>query len=128
MAAVNKLLLRRWWSRTWIRQEVILAKDTILLCGPRQVESKAIHRFVMAWIDIKSAPHLSDIDKSSFKHQMIMLKDLGAAVSRLKALSVFWHSGMTFIKSLRLSELLWYFENQAVTLPQDKVYGLLGLV
>ncbi len=52
---LNELMNRPWWSRVWVQQEYLLAKDVTLHCGLRSIEYSAIleardiNDFIKGW-------------------------------------------------------------------------------
>ncbi|KAK4209232.1 hypothetical protein QBC37DRAFT_450918 [Rhypophila decipiens] len=41
---VRELLARPWWSRAWIIQEAVLARDLVLMCGPDSAPWEAVEK------------------------------------------------------------------------------------
>lgn len=39
-----QLLDRQWWRRVWIVQELVLAKNAVIMCGPDEVTWDAIKK------------------------------------------------------------------------------------
>jgi hypothetical protein len=60
--SVIELMRRPWWSRTWVRQELILAKQAFIYCGFSSIswnEMKVDH-FVMRWFQWHKSANESD--------------------------------------------------------------------
>ncbi|KAJ6032508.1 hypothetical protein N7540_003240 [Penicillium herquei] len=70
--AIASLLRRRWFTRVWTLQEVILAKNTRCLCGPYELDISAVgllagdfHRYVSKNLETNIPTDLSGL---SFSH------------------------------------------------------------
>jgi hypothetical protein len=128
MSSLISLFFRPWWQRTWVIQEVALAKAVLVLCGPRQSPWSIIESFVMAWMDIKYAPPLQTrtrLQKTALRTRGMRVSGYSEALARLR---LDLQTNSCTPKSLELSSLLWSFKNQSVTDPMDRIYGLLGLL
>ncbi|KAF2191691.1 HET-domain-containing protein [Zopfia rhizophila CBS 207.26] len=128
MSSLIHLFSRPWWKRTWVIQEVALAKDVVVLCGSRHIPWSTIHFFIMAWMDIKYAPH----HWRSSRLQTTALRTLGMLISgfseALARQRLALRTNSLAPESFELSNLLWSFKYRSVTNPRDKIYGLLGLL
>jgi hypothetical protein len=109
-------------------QEVALAPDVLVVCGPRHIPWSIFHFFIIAWMDIGHMPHYRNMDRL----QKAAIRTLGMLVSGdLEALATLHLAVQTISsasKSFKLSNLLWSFKNRSATDPRDKIYGLLGLL
>lgn len=107
------LIGRPWWRRTWVIQEVVVAKAVTVLCGPDEIEwellgSNLAQLFqIMGMLGEKAPMKISD-------------ETLAIAAFRMRR-----HSETH--PSLGLLEILNAFRSWLATDPRDKVYGLLGL-
>lgn len=45
MIAVKKLLRRPWWTRLWVVEEALLAKELVFHCGRKEVTVEKFIRF-----------------------------------------------------------------------------------
>ena len=63
-AALLKLIMRPWFSRRWIVQEIALARDGLIYCGRRTISWRTFCDAVSLFVEIETATHrLSDIMK-----------------------------------------------------------------
>jgi hypothetical protein len=46
LKAIYKILLRPYWNRIWVIQEIALAREVVLFCGPNYVNFKALQMHV----------------------------------------------------------------------------------
>lgn len=131
--ALGHFFARPWWTRMWIVQEIVLAKDAILVCG----------RWCVSWVRLcKATPVLMDsstdelseatLVTGEFRHFHAALRGIGL----LKCLKIietsmeFGHNptGTSSPEKCLLSALLHIGRSYEATNPLDKVYGILGLL
>ena len=63
-AALLKLIMRPWFSRRWIVQEIALAKSGLIYCGRRTISWRTFSDAVSLFVEVETATHrLSDIMK-----------------------------------------------------------------
>ena len=61
-AALLKLIMRPWFSRRWIVQEIALATNALIYCGRRTISWRTFCDAVSLFVEIETATHrLSDI-------------------------------------------------------------------
>jgi hypothetical protein len=102
--AFRILALRKYWSRLWIVQEIMLAKDIIILCGNEACDWKVF-----------CAPFYDPFD--------IYQYEPSTATQRLLNLK------MEHKMEWRLVDLLYALGNkQKCEDPRDQIFGLLGVV
>ncbi|KAK2671689.1 hypothetical protein RAB80_011768 [Fusarium oxysporum f. sp. vasinfectum] len=120
----RKLLTNPYWGRLWVAQEILLAKQITLLCGPRQLSWALWSDFWPPLIADVHVPYLFALGKLFYG---------GASNDDFKASS----AAQTFIRLRRNSNILhllplWNhltsFSNSKCQEPRDKVFGLLGFV
>ncbi|KAL8718347.1 MAG: hypothetical protein Q9225_004507 [Loekoesia sp. 1 TL-2023] len=64
--ALFSLIMRPWFSRRWIVQEVALAKDGLIYCGSRTISWRKFSDAVSLFVEVETATHrLSEIMKKS---------------------------------------------------------------
>ena len=64
-AALLRLIMRPWFSRRWIVQEIALARDGLLYCGRRTISWRTFSDAVSLFVEVETATHrLSDIMKT----------------------------------------------------------------
>ncbi|GKT90006.1 heterokaryon incompatibility protein [Colletotrichum tofieldiae] len=119
-AAVDQLLYRQWWSRTWVVQEVWSASDkAILQCGQRTIKWKTFQKamsYEEAWDDMGNTIKESKDARIGLWGQL--KRRYGLAIHLCK---------MRLIDS-KLSDLLWNTWDRDAQDPRDKVFAVLGLV
>ena len=63
-AAVLKLIMRPWFSRRWIVQEIALARNGLIYCGRRTISWRRFSDAVSLFVEVETATHrLSEILK-----------------------------------------------------------------
>ncbi len=64
--ALFSLIMRPWFSRRWIVQEVALAREGLVYCGPKSISWKTFSDAVSLFVEVETATHrLSEIMKKS---------------------------------------------------------------
>ena len=115
--AVDELLARPWWGRTWIVQEVWCASNAVLYCGPTKLKWKNFQKamdYAEGWDDM--GDHVKGTGRQS---QWETLR-------RRYTLAI--HLAKARVNGSTLSSLLWNIWDRASTDPRDKVFAVLGLV
>jgi Heterokaryon incompatibility protein (HET) len=122
LVALRVLLFRSWFDRIWIVQEVVLAKEVLLICG-RQVIS--LEDLLFAFLVIKDEPNLeaelyaaNGTDSAAFTPRVALLYTLHT--SRVQRQT-------ETISKIPLIVQLSSFSRHASTRARDRVYALLGL-
>ncbi|EME44369.1 hypothetical protein DOTSEDRAFT_72012 [Dothistroma septosporum NZE10] len=113
-AALRRLCERTYWSRLWILQELVLAKDVLLICGSRRAPGSALSEFLLR---ARTLPPMAHRDEN-LEYDPTM---------KSRAMSIFQEvqraRGETcLLDQMRISQHLRCHE------PRDKVYALLGIV
>lgn len=110
--AIYELTNRPYFRRTWIVQEVAVAKDARVLCGPSE----------MSWTDFVFAT--SYLSRSLY-HLHQNSSDAGLArISAITNMRSAYQSGAT----IELADVCIISQTLQATHGQDKVYGFLGLL
>jgi hypothetical protein len=115
--AVDELLARPWWGRTWIVQEVWCASDAVLQCGATKLKWKNFQKamdYAEGWDDM--GDHVKGTERQS---QWETLR-------RRYTLAI--HLAKARVNGSTLSSLLWNIWDRASTDPRDKVFAVLGLL
>ncbi|CAN9084529.1 unnamed protein product [Alternaria alternata] len=115
--AVDELLARPWWGRTWIVQEVWCASNAVLYCGATKLKWKNFQKamdYAEGWDDM--GDHVKGTGRQS---QWETLR-------RRYTLAI--HLAKARVNGSTLSSLLWNIWDRASTDPRDKVFAVLGLV
>ncbi|KAL8774771.1 MAG: hypothetical protein Q9209_000710 [Squamulea sp. 1 TL-2023] len=64
--ALVSLIMRQWFSRRWIIQEIALAKEGLIYCGSKTLSWREFSDAVSLFVEIETATHrLSEIMKQS---------------------------------------------------------------
>lgn len=111
--AILQLLKRPWWSRSWIVQELCLARKTTLICGSHRVE----------W-DTFSVSALLILGSDGSAGSVPTLPSAGYAASLLRIVGILNHAK----NNLDLLDLLWEFRSLGASDKRDKVFAFLGLL
>lgn len=115
--ALDELLARPWWGRTWIVQEVWSASDAVLQCGTTTIKWKTLQKamdYSEAWDDMGDL-----VKKTERASQWDTLR-------RRYTLAI--HLTKARVNGSTLSSLLWNTWDRASTDPRDKVFAMLALV
>lgn len=115
--AVDHLLARLWWSRTWVVQEVWLAKDAILLCGDSSLKWKTFK---------KAMEYQEGWDDMGCLVRGTKRWEIWSTLKNRYGLAI--HISQKRLLGSRLSDILWNTWDRDATDPRDKVFAILGLV
>jgi len=130
--AFHELLERPWFVRSWIRQELLAAKEVVVVCG----------RHSLSWYTLKrSAARLGHLRHKLSKESGVPIS--GPESTRqglpISSLTRGWVNGQQLIGLIGNIRSIWYYHaggllellmtsrNFEATDPRDKVYALLGL-
>ncbi|MCJ1386688.1 hypothetical protein MMC17_009814 [Xylographa soralifera] len=119
--AVCQIYLRPWFRRLWTVQELILAKEITILCGTTH----------LPWVVLSSATSslcsmqniLAPVSYA-FEHETQSLILLGGLA--VLALERYRRNGAQSLTDIHT--LLGMFKNKELSVPVDRVYGMLGLI
>lgn len=116
---VRELLCRPWWTRTWILQEAIVAREVLFIYGPE----------TLGWEIVAAMVAASRIDMGlGDSYHTTHAPEESAILARFEAIDELrraW-SG-TGEKRAKLLEILYNFRNQGCTNPRDRIFSFLGL-
>ncbi|KAK4443402.1 heterokaryon incompatibility protein-domain-containing protein [Podospora aff. communis PSN243] len=116
---VRELLCRPWWTRTWILQEAIVAKDIEFIYGPEAFGWDLVGGMVSASrydMGLGDTYHTGHAPEES------------ELLSRFEALDELRHAWRgTGEKRIRLLEILYNFRRQGCADARDRIYSFLGL-
>lgn len=115
--ALDELLARPWWGRTWIVQEIWSASDAVLQCGATTIKWKTFQKamdYSEAWDD------MGDSVKGTKRQWQ------WETPRRRYTLAI--HLTKARVNGSTLSSLLWNTWDRASTDPRDKVFAVLALV
>jgi hypothetical protein len=105
---------RTFWTRIWILQELAVAREVYLFCGDRKqplCTLFAVHKFLTSLLDISVSDALSDW------YETISFSVLDSPIPKALCLSL----------RSRLLELMQLTAELDATIPQDRIFALLGL-
>lgn len=126
--ALFHILCRRWWSRAWILQELLVARDVTVFCGSSNIPwSIMVVAISVCWnVDYyytDSRIEIESPDGQAISHHMSRCYGLAAArVRRLED---------DPRRALQPKDLdSWLVENRDrfCSLPHDKIYSVIGLL
>jgi Heterokaryon incompatibility protein (HET) len=131
LALVEMLCNREYWQRTWVIQEVLLAKKLEIICGGYSVSWKSFEAFTrhLQHHRLKTfSPNyaLSSAVGREPSHETYMPYDL-TALKQTSAFRILDHQldGHSFAN---LSEVLEISASSKCRDPRDKVYAVLALI
>ncbi|KAF5676678.1 WW [Fusarium circinatum] len=116
---VRELLDRPWWRRTWIIQEVVLAKNIHIICGDDVITWDAVASLFKRLNRTQAEVHVFGVklsDRNVFPDQMYRL---------ICGYHQQWHSNGG---RLDLLDVLYQFRTLECTVAHDRIYGFLGIV
>lgn len=131
MEDMIEFLGRPWWRRMWVLQEVILAKEVIVHCGPRSVRWDVLQFLIYTFVrQAKRARlyHLGSLshDSRRARAQATLLTQslqiLPFFVLQQKSISAKQAQETTIVDLLSLSG------NFEATDARDKIFALIGLL
>jgi hypothetical protein len=111
--AFIQLLKRPWWTRSWIVQELFLARRATLLCGSSNIE----------WDTFSVAALLISGTEDSVGSVNNLL-NAGHAAALVRIVSILKHSK----RKLDLLDILCEFRSLKASDERDKVFAFLGLL
>lgn len=114
-AALRALFQRPYWHRTWIIQEIMLARSLVVFCGAMRIEWSTLESFLLVPKTLRTSVYMA-----SLHH----LEDISAGTVRTIVTEK--ASREQYIE--RLSNVLATFSNWQCGDVRDRVYGLLGLL
>ncbi|KAJ4334110.1 hypothetical protein N0V95_009253 [Ascochyta clinopodiicola] len=115
--ALDELLARPWWGRTWIVQEVWSASEALVQCGDHSIKWKTFRNamdYSEAWDDMGDAVK----GTGRGQHWEALRRRYTLAINLAKAR----------VNGRTLATLLVTTWDRASTDPRDKVFAMLGLV
>ncbi|KAH9210233.1 heterokaryon incompatibility protein-domain-containing protein, partial [Leptodontidium sp. 2 PMI_412] len=116
--AVLALLLRRWFRRIWVLQEVAAARHILVMCGSMEIDGYAFSLGVRSYDFMNSNPQLQGLINS-----VIYL--IEGAIFRPGFVTT--SSGRSSLDISTLGELMDMYHTHEATEHHDKIYALLGM-
>jgi hypothetical protein len=121
---------RPWFRRSWVRQEVAVAKTVRVLCGKDEV----------SWYSLKrSAARLERVHEVLNKHGALPSDFNGSCVQPLQYLTRGWVFGQHVLRDTGEIKSIWYYHTGGLldllisgrefeaTDARDKIYSILGM-
>ncbi|KAE9367374.1 HET-domain-containing protein [Stipitochalara longipes BDJ] len=119
--ALGRFLTRAWFHRVWVVQEMLLAKEALLVCGNRFVDWDVFCRAVLLMSENGLGYMLANVYGVMSPMVSVAIANLGE-LDRLFQKRRESLSAVDFIKLLKMGRF------RKVTEQVDRVYGFLGLV
>lgn len=119
--ALGRFLARPWFHRVWVVQEMLLAREAVLVCGNRFVDWDVFCRAVLLMNENGLAHMLSNMYGVASPLVSVAIANLGE-LHRLYQKRRESLSAVDFVKLLKMGRF------RKVTEQVDRVYGFLGLV
>ncbi|KAH6673875.1 heterokaryon incompatibility protein-domain-containing protein [Halenospora varia] len=130
LTSIMALWGRDYWRRTWIFQEIVLARDVLIMCGEECIP----------WQDVTAVDKWLGAIKINDEHPPFMRNFLAphlalsaswmrGPVQEIETLRRLWHTPSSDSKIKKASlQILRRNTILRATDPRDKIYGLLGLM
>jgi hypothetical protein len=125
--AATKLLTRPYWSRVWVFQELVLAKEAILACGQKQLPWRLISAFTVLtyvytsfWVQAGDPGDSILHVKSHLLFPFLLFRDYGIETDVSGVLSPLLGKSAV--------ELMEVTSHMKSTDDRDKVFAILGLL
>ncbi|KAL6412063.1 hypothetical protein AUP68_04444 [Ilyonectria robusta] len=117
---VREFLDRPWWKRVWIVQEVVLARNIVVMCGADMVP----------WdkIDEATARYTRRFGRASSPFGIHSMSDVVFNDDRYYTLRSLRQSWALSSNSLSLYDTLYRFRELQCSNPRDRIYGFLGII
>lgn len=142
--AVQHLMIREWWYRTWVLQEFCVGREVTLACGSKKLGLALFDKVSMTFdtVDNVSSAHFlhtaeqwltaSDQDKPKRLSEKAGTRDVKHAIDFLR-LRLYHQRSLEEKKRSLLDLVVTFYVNvrpRAIlrsTDPRDKIYGLLAI-
>jgi hypothetical protein len=110
--ALANLFARIWFSRVWVIQEAMLAKDLVLQCGSQQMSWEKVLRIG------------AKIEHREYAKALVFFNPQTTCARFM----LLWIPKLNTKQTITLHNLLGAFVAHDSTNPRDKIYALLGLI
>jgi hypothetical protein len=118
LALAQGILVRPWWSRVWIVQEVVAAKTTIIVCGKYTVDWRVLINFEWIANNYHSATVAEVLRRA--ENRAVRSVDQAAIIGVIRR-------NYQAEKPLFLHQLALELRLFQSTMPVDKIYAYYGL-
>ena len=118
--AARRFFARPYWKRTWIFQEIVFARQIIILCGRNQLSWDELGRAQIAWVQL-SSPRLTTVVNSEALRLVTLTH-----YSTVSALAMRHALQQDDRRAESIPALISLISTHLAKDPRDKVYALLG--
>ena len=116
--ALGALLRRRWFSRVWVVQEVVMAREALMICGSRTLPWMMLEETVSTILRLGMSNEFVDISPGGRGSVM------GMFILKVQRLKVLLASGV----KLGLFDAIGMMRTLDATDPRDKIFSVLAFV
>ena len=109
--AFLKVIRRAWWTRSWVVQEICLAKKALMICGDVTIDWDVFSTAIVVMNSEANNPFLG-----------LLSNDY--ALSLIKLITTLNLTNT----SIDILDMLWQFRSLQATDPRDKLHAFLGLM
>ena len=123
LAGFTELFLQPWFSRVWVFQEVVLAKEVALLCGNNLNPAIVVHGVGQAILEL-------DTDLRYGLHYLEeyqTTKDISARAFAKFQKMIFWNHMLCYESRPEMLDILHTQTDSSATDGKDKIYAFLGV-
>ncbi|KAI1863373.1 uncharacterized protein JN550_009693 [Neoarthrinium moseri] len=124
LGEVRELMVRPWWSRVWVLQEAVLAKNIVTMCGSETTPWDSFGKTV------EKIQHGSSWIAGGLESFMLFGVPFGTTYKfpdenyrAISSLREAWHSGD---RNMSLLGVAFMFRFLECTDPRDRIYSFLG--
>jgi Heterokaryon incompatibility protein (HET) len=118
-ASLFRLFQRPWFSRMWVVQELLYARQYSMLCGDYSIDPRVLFRVVRKFVEMHDLRSIGTIAAASQGEQVFKLLE----IYTLGGLKEDFDDGRLY----DLIELCAMTKDFQTTDPRDKVFALMGL-
>lgn len=117
---VRELLDRPWWTRTWIIQEAVLARELVVMCGGETVTWES---FAELWSRLKWTQGRVQVFNVPINEKDLFPDEVYKIISDYRKS---WHDSSP--ESVSIFDVLYRFRGLECSDERDKIYGFVGIV
>lgn len=119
----SSLLGREYWHRVWIAQEILLARDVVVMCGLKSCRASELHDMIKflaqsKYTLIQSSGAGTIFWAAALRGSKFLYPQMASEVAL---------SDSTSKRTITLDELIIVFRRQRCSDVRDKIFGLLSL-
>ncbi|KAK5652633.1 hypothetical protein OQA88_10226 [Cercophora sp. LCS_1] len=119
--AISRFIERQWWTRLWIYQEVVLAREVVIVCGNKTVTWTTLHQAWAIWSAMMLPDNAAYLDIQRSGQVTVVLAQ--ANFSPLLYDRVYRMHGT----QLSMLSLLRSCIRRCSTDPRDRIYAIMGI-